>query len=880
MPFPKNKKILQIITKLILVPAIISFASFTFLQNDLGNNVNSSSAFQAINYWSIGRTYPADNISSQALIKAKEYSSKNLKNRLNKITEPDPWKPIGPNNIGGRTLSIAVNPKNPETIYAGSAGGGLWRSYTGGIGASAWKYIATGFPVLAVSSIAIDPVDTNKIYIGTGEVYNLAQTGTSYADRLTIGSYGIGILKTSDGGATWEQSLNWKDSLQVGVNAIKITPGLANIIWAATTVGTYKNTNYGDSTKWVRVYGVEMATDLIISPANPNRVLVACGNLSSSKNGLYKTENGGESWKLLPGFPVVPFSFLLGKMRVDVSESSPSIMFSTLAYGDYKKNYNTTTWTNKSTNSGDLWLFTSQSNWASYNGWYSHDVAVNPQNPDEIITGGVNVWKSTNGGSTFTQISDDNAAVGEVEPGTDEGTSQRYVHQNIHEIVYNPVKPDIIYFATDGGVFRTTDGGNTFEGCNGGYQTTNFNQGFSVSQQDKDFIIAGAQSNGTNIYNGSSAWKRFILPNDGGVTGISSLDDNIIYASHQNLNVFKSNNKGLTFSHLNIPDLANPTSYMAPFIVGNKNPDIMYTGRDKIYQSVDGGSSWFVSNKGEILDGNPVVKMAIDPQNSEVVYAATFPLEQKDAGIEAGLFRKASDDNTWVEISNGLPDRFIGSIYVDNKSFVYVTILGFGTSHLFRSTNLGQSWTDIGKGLPDVPASAVIVDPDSSTNIYVGNDLGVYYSPNSGTTWQSFSNGLPDAVMVTDLKINKNERLLRVSTNGSGFFERKLATENPTRINEEILPSDFKLYQNYPNPFNPTTVISFTIPVELDAKFASTIINIYDILGNRISTLINKELNPGNYKVEFNASGLASGVYYYRLEIGNYSLTKKMLLLK
>lgn len=163
-----------------------------------------------------------------------------MNKKLLKTNEPDPWKAIGPNNIGGRTLCIAINPKNPETIYAGSAGGGLWRSYTGGKGADAWDYVATGFPVLAVSAIAIDPIDTNRIYIGTGEVYNLEQTGTDYADKLTIGSYGIGIIKTTNGGTTWEQSLIWNDSLQVGINAIKIDPFNKKIIWAATTEGTYK----------------------------------------------------------------------------------------------------------------------------------------------------------------------------------------------------------------------------------------------------------------------------------------------------------------------------------------------------------------------------------------------------------------------------------------------------------------------------------------------------------------------------------------------------------------------------------------------------------------------------------------------------------------
>lgn len=167
----------------LLLSLFILLVSFTYLKNDNKNELSSGSSFNSLQYWSVGRTYPANKIPSNAISDAHNFSANNLNNGLLKTNEPDPWKAIGPDNFGGRTLSIAINPKNPETIYAGSAGGGLWRSYTGGIGSDAWEYIPTGFPVLAVSSIAVDPGDTNRIYIGTGEIYNLDQTGT---DRKSV----------------------------------------------------------------------------------------------------------------------------------------------------------------------------------------------------------------------------------------------------------------------------------------------------------------------------------------------------------------------------------------------------------------------------------------------------------------------------------------------------------------------------------------------------------------------------------------------------------------------------------------------------------------------------------------------------------------------
>ena len=144
---------------------------------------------------------------------------------------PGQWTAIGPKNFGGRTLCLAFNPQNAQTIYAGSAAGGLWKSYTGGTGANAWQPIPIGFPVIGIGAIAIDPNDSNTIYIGTGEVYNYQNTGTGFAIRTTRGTYGIGILKTTDGGITWTQTLPWQLSDLRGVQDIVINPQNTNTIF-------------------------------------------------------------------------------------------------------------------------------------------------------------------------------------------------------------------------------------------------------------------------------------------------------------------------------------------------------------------------------------------------------------------------------------------------------------------------------------------------------------------------------------------------------------------------------------------------------------------------------------------------------------------------
>ncbi|MFQ5584996.1 MAG: WD40/YVTN/BNR-like repeat-containing protein, partial [Calditrichia bacterium] len=256
-----------------------------------------SGAYDALNFWSLQRAYPHSSIPDVANYAAFEYSRQNLRGDLDNSLSVTPWQPIGPVNLGGRTLTIAFNPLNPNTIYAGSASGGLWRSYSGGRGTNAWENVPTGFPVLGVSSIAFAPGDSNTIYIGTGEVYNYQNVGHDPAFRSTRGSYGIGILKTTDGGLTWSKSLDWSYNQRNGVWAVRVNPLNPNTVWAATTEGTYKSTNAGAS--WSLVHNVIMGMDLVINPVDTNTVFVSCGNFQSSGYGIYRTTDGGVSWTKL-----------------------------------------------------------------------------------------------------------------------------------------------------------------------------------------------------------------------------------------------------------------------------------------------------------------------------------------------------------------------------------------------------------------------------------------------------------------------------------------------------------------------------------------------------------------------------------------------------
>src|SRR2546422_1496911 len=251
-----------------------------------------SGALEALEFWTRARAYPDADIAPAKFYRAYDDSKRLMSNRApSSLTAGSLWEPIGPVNLQGRTISVAFNPLNGNTVYVGSASGGLWRSYTGGL-AGDWQRVVTGYPVLGVGAIAIEASDSNAMYIGTGEVYRYQAALGGLVIRTTRGSYGIGILKTTDGGSTWAKSLDWSFNEERGVQAIRINPANKRTVLAATTEGIYKTTNAGQT--WYPALPVPMAEDIIINPDDTTLVLATCGNFSSGGGGLYLSFDAGE----------------------------------------------------------------------------------------------------------------------------------------------------------------------------------------------------------------------------------------------------------------------------------------------------------------------------------------------------------------------------------------------------------------------------------------------------------------------------------------------------------------------------------------------------------------------------------------------------------
>ena len=753
----------------------------------------------------------------------------------------EPWEAMGPLNTSGRCLALAVNPEADSTIYLGSASGGLWRSRRLGLGLS-WEYVPVGHGVLGVSSIDFAPGDSLEMYIGTGEVYNINTTGNDGAYRSTRGSYGVGILKSSDGGQTWVKSLDWTYQNHKGVQAVRVDPNDRTRVFAATTDGVYRSQDAGDT--WDLVFANEMSTDIEIIGDN---ILTICGNLGSTNKGMFYSTDGGDSWQQNLDDDI-PTDFQ-GKGLLAVANSNTDVVYASIGNGFWFDDG--ATWLLRSDDAGISWELRNTEDYSRWQGWFSHDIAVSPDNENEVAAIGINIFKSTDGGNTLTAQSNGGVTLGTNDPAEPDGPPD-YSHSDHHVVMYHPTLQDVVLYGNDGGLFLSFDRGETFRSANGGMQTTQFYNGFSVSHQNPDFAMGGLQDNSTSIHRGDKIWQRAV-GGDGSWTGIDFQDDNNVFASSQNLNVARSNNNGQNFFGVNIPGLS-PAIFIAPYQISESNPSIIYAGSEHVLKSTNGGTAWQPTNLGNPLNGDPIYAMAISSTNSDIVYASTAPEFSSSA-----VFLTTDGGNVWNDITNGLPDRYVNDLYVDpnNDGAVYAALNGFGTGHLYFSEDFGQNWTDLSTDLPDLPGNAVLVDPVNSNNIYFGNDMGVYFSDNKGESWVDFGQGLFGSVIAIDLEYSPVDRKIWVATHGNGTFRRDMV---PTEVSVDDIVGLYGLEVSkvFPNPIASRQNLQMNLKTAKNLSLNIQVVNVQSGVGVYKSQTT---LNKGENNLQIPLENIPAGVY-------------------
>jgi Secretion system C-terminal sorting domain len=745
---------------------------------------------ESFDLWTAMRSYPEKEIRAMGFANAHRELRENMYRKASsrEMLVTPPWQPLAPMNFAGRILSMAISPANANTIFVGSASGGLWKTTTGGTGGPggiSWTYVPTGFPVLGVGAVAINPSNANEIYIGTGEVYNKNEKGVTAGGHIRThrGFYGIGILKSLDGGTTWSQVLSFQASNLEGVNDLLINPLKPSTVYAATTNGLYRSFNSGQN--WTRIHSVLMTMDLAMKPGDTSVLYIASGNFGSTGNGLYKTINAGAATPTITRMTSgLPASFT-GMARIAISAANPNRIYASIGhssgattkYGLYV-----------STNQGSSWSRPTTTNIIGNQGWYAHDLVIDPANANTVYWSEIDIYKSTNGGSSFSKRSNwsgwnlNNTTIGT----TAEGTSN-YVHADIHRMY---ITGSTLFACSDGGLFKSTNGGTSFLSLNGGLQTAQIYPNISAGNTDPNFILCGLQDNGTFVYRGTPGSAR-VIGADGFCTAVDPANDNISFAQFYFFNVKKSTDKGFTYpttsytNNYNASVVPNENAcFNAPIIFARNNTNTLYGGTIFLKKSINKGTSWTSANGGVAVSGtsNPIITLAVAPTDDNTVYISTAP----GGNNRSRLYKTTNGGTSVVNITGTLPDRYYSKIAVDpvDKNKVAVTLSGFGSSHVFITHDGGTTWMDIGAGLPDVPHNTLAFDPNNTSVLYVGNDLGVYYATDvpaaaTGATsatlnWTSYNEGFTDATLVSDLLVTSNNKL-RMATHGRGLWDRDLA---------------------------------------------------------------------------------------------------------
>lgn len=821
---------------------ILSFIVFFFVQgnvillsqefpikdnpyDNVNENISRRNAFNREKWFYEQRVYPYNSIPADAYSKAVEQRNSMRQQSgfaFNNVT----WTSIGPtpgfhpiySQVAGRTTTVKYDPLSPSIIYIGAAYGGIWKSTNSGIN---WIPLSDNEVSLSTGSIAIDPVNTSIIYYGTGEANYYA----------TSCYYGRGILKSTNAGSTW---INYTDGLPslTYCSRIVIRPGNSQQVLAAMgTSGLYKSTNGG--VNWFQVLPGR-CDDIIFSPDGNTAYITGSGT------GYRISSDGGNTF--------IPNSALTMGVRnhIAICKNFPNILYASV-YAD------TSIYVYKSTNAG--LNFSPAAPGTNFNGsqaWYDFYVHVNPIDPNYAYVGSIDLWRTTDGGASFQNIT--NAYSGGI------------VHVDHHNMDFNPQNADELVCVNDGGIWKSTNRGTNWINLNSSLTITQFYR-IAADPQNAGHVIGGTQDNGTQRTTGALNWSA-VITGDGGDACFHSQNSQYILAEGQFNAIRRSTNGGVTWQ-LSVSGLTGTGAWVAPIVSHPLTPGIFYTARQQVFMSTDWGAAWSAISSGT---ANTLREMAISRSNPAVMYVSS----------SINLYRSSNSGNTFTSIASGLPSRTITAIAVhpDSANTAIVSFSGFGSGKIYKTTNGGSQWINISGSLPDSPVNDILIYyPGVSTSIYyAATDVGIFFTDNYGTAWTELAGGLPNTV-VLHLDYHQLTNKLRAGTHGRGVWE----TSNPVgMINyNNNKPDKFSLSQNYPNPFNPVTFIRYELFSAGNVKLA-----VYDLLGREINSIVDGFQKAGTYTVQFDGSILSSGTYVYRLSVINeynslyYSETKKMLLVK
>lgn len=698
-------------------------------------------------WWSFVRRFPYDMLPADQRLNAirdvqqqkqRLDQAVGLKHSGAKPMAANVWSSIGPYNISGRTRSIAILPGDAQTAYIGAAAGGVWKTTNAG---TTWSTTTDTLSSLAANALAIDRNNPHIVYLGTGE------------NTINVDAYrGTGMFKSTDAGRTWKNIglANVTQISKIYVNrqnsqVVYVAAGNGGGFWRSEDAGaTWKQTLPG-----VTLY------DMAVDPANGNQVYVG------TTNSVRRSTDGGKTWTgALPG--ITSSSGI--RVSVGLAASQPSRLYALIARNGgaggthiaeaYASTDGGSSWQLKQT--FDQFFFNQQ-------GWYDNCIAVDPFDPNNVLVGGIDVYRSVNGGTSWTNV---------TRSYTD-GTT----HPDQHVLVYDESTPSVVYLGNDGGVYTSIDGGGTWQKASLSLPTSQF-YAMDVDQTRSYRVYGGTQDNGSHGSQGTNDypqnWQR-VLNGDGFYVVVDQGDPNVIYAENFNgtpMYRIDANNPG---NRIRIDASISPNAntgdvgaWVTP-IASSPVDKKLYTGRSNLWFSTNRGSTWDTAYKASGssvkivsigLSPFDAKKIAISRTNGEVLFT-----------LDGG--------NVWTK-SKGLPSTVVADVeycpVVPNR--LYATISGTSGGRVYRSDDNGANFTSItgpsgssgtpGR-LPAISTNAIAIDPRDSSHLFVGTDIGVFMSLDGGQFWFPFDDGLALSPVV-DLKIHKTTHTLIAATHGRSMF--------------------------------------------------------------------------------------------------------------
>lgn len=643
------------------------------------------------------------------------------------------WTHTGPVNtqpfyVGGlgRINCVAFHPTDPDIMYIGAASGGCWRTTDHG---ENWTVLTDDLPLLGVGGIAVDHEDPSIVYLGTG-------------DGDASDTYSIGVLKSLDGGDTWNTTgLEYEVGDGMVISKVLLHPEDSSTILVATGEGIYKSTDAAET--WDRTLTGNGFKDLDVDPNNPD-VWYA----SRSGLGVFKSVDAGETWeRLFGGFPANGIS----RIAIDVSPVNSNTVYALIAnnasgfYGFYRSQDAGENWDLMTDTPNILgWSYDGDDNGGQ--GWYDLTIQADPNDEDVAYCGGINLWKTYNGGEDFECIAHwwgDRCA---------------FVHADQHALEFNG---DSLYATHDGGINYSTDFGTTWTDITDGIAITQiYRMGVWTGGDEVERVTIGNQDNGSKWMIDGEWYST--TGGDGFETHIDPVNPNIAFSSVYYGSMYRTMNGGNNWDPCNNGTNDNEGYWVTPIERDPYYSETIYKSTIRMYRTEDHASSW--SDLSGSFNGSTM--RVIDIARSD-------PWSIITGDRSGNLFRTYDYGYTWEAFGDVVPTSALTYIefHPESPDTVYATVGGYNDGlKVYKSHNGGISWNNISGNLPNLPANCVAVNPRNPDHVYVGMDVGVYFSPDGGATWESWNNGLPN-VIVNELEFHQTSNTLVAATYGRGVWQ-------------------------------------------------------------------------------------------------------------